>query len=94
MSVTPESTRTISLTSQENNGGIAPGPTPKNEFKRPPPKSTFMSPTDVMVSPCTEKLMQSRRLPHRPWLKNSRPKLPFQSKLADKENVHKAPEKQ
>lgn len=97
MSVTPESGKTVSKTP----AAAAQGPTPKSEFKKPLNKRDyFMSPTDALVSPCTQKLNSSRRLPRTGYAK---PKPVFQptapktrsatSSLADKENEKKAPPK-
>eukprot|EP00731_Ephydatia_muelleri_P006050 Em0003g298a len=56
---TPEGeSRTVSLTGQQATDGPTP---PKAEMKKPQLKSCFMSPTDAMMSPCTQKLLGPKK---------------------------------
>lgn len=97
MSKTPEGeSRTVSLTTQE----AADGPTPpKGEMKKPQlSKSCFMSPTDAMMSPCTQKLLgpkKGHRKPatgtHKILISNKKPSSQLaSSQVAEKENEHRA----
>ncbi|CAI8056739.1 hypothetical protein GBAR_LOCUS30907 [Geodia barretti] len=83
---TPETNKTVSITGGCSAGAAGLGPTPKNEFKKPflKQKQYFMSPTDAMVSPCTQKLQTSRLLQKRP--PHHRSKVNVRPALANKEN--------
>ncbi|KAL5502211.1 hypothetical protein EMCRGX_G008947 [Ephydatia muelleri] len=96
MSKTPEGeSRTVSLTGQQATDGPTP---PKAEMKKPQLKSCFMSPTDAMMSPCTQKLLgpkKGHRKPatgtHKILISNKKPSSQLESShLAEKENEHKA----